>query len=324
MRIRRERADRSGRRRPAAAARPAAGARRQGHLAPRAAVRGHGRRPVARARASPVATTCSAPAARSRSSACEQQSRGRRSTVDGRGVDGLTEPDGVSTAATPARPSACWPACSPGDPFLSGADRRRLAACGGRWAGSSSRCAAMGAHVDGRDDGTLPPLIVRGGGLRRRRATSCAVASAQVKTALVLAGLQADGHHRDRPSPRPAATTPSGCSPRSARRSTGSTSATVRVTRRRARGRSSSTCPAIRRRPRSSWSRPPSRPAPTSCVEDVALNPARIAFVDVLRRMGADDRDRDDRRAARRAGRRRSRVRAAPLHGTTIEGAEIP
>lgn len=51
---------------------------------------------------------------------------------------------------------------------------------------------AMGAVVDGRADGTLAPLAVRGGelvGVRHRSP----VASAQVKSAVLLAGLGADG-----------------------------------------------------------------------------------------------------------------------------------
>jgi 3-phosphoshikimate 1-carboxyvinyltransferase len=51
---------------------------------------------------------------------------------------------------------------------------------------------AMGAHVDGRDGGRFAPLVVRGGGLRGVR-HELEVASGQVKTALVFAGLQADG-----------------------------------------------------------------------------------------------------------------------------------
>src|ERR687885_2212434 len=50
----------------------------------------------------------------------------------------------------------------------------------------------MGARIDGRDGGRLAPLAIRGGGLRGTR-HELAVASAQVKTALLLAGLQADG-----------------------------------------------------------------------------------------------------------------------------------
>ena len=51
---------------------------------------------------------------------------------------------------------------------------------------------AMGASVDGRDDGRLPPLVVRGGDLRGTTWDS-PVASAQVKSCLLLAGLRADG-----------------------------------------------------------------------------------------------------------------------------------
>jgi 3-phosphoshikimate 1-carboxyvinyltransferase len=50
----------------------------------------------------------------------------------------------------------------------------------------------LGARIDGRGGGRLAPVVVRGGGLR------CAslrtpVASAQVKSAILLAGLQAEG-----------------------------------------------------------------------------------------------------------------------------------
>lgn len=50
----------------------------------------------------------------------------------------------------------------------------------------------MGARVDGRDGGRLPPLVVRGGGLHGTEHT-LAVASAQVKGAVLLAGLGAEG-----------------------------------------------------------------------------------------------------------------------------------
>ena len=73
-------------RRPAPAARAAAGARRQGHLAPRAAVRGDGRRPVARRSASPVATTSCRTRARARAARRRRSpSPGPAVTVDGRG-----------------------------------------------------------------------------------------------------------------------------------------------------------------------------------------------------------------------------------------------
>ena len=48
---------------------------------------------------------------------------------------------------------------------------------------------AMGATVDGRKDGELPPLVVRGGGLHMTQ-HALKVASAQVKSSLFLAGLR--------------------------------------------------------------------------------------------------------------------------------------
>lgn len=51
---------------------------------------------------------------------------------------------------------------------------------------------AMGARIDGRSGGDLAPLAVRGGPLRAVRYAS-PVASAQIKSALLLAGLAAEG-----------------------------------------------------------------------------------------------------------------------------------
>jgi len=53
----------------------------------------------------------------------------------------------------------------------------------------------MGAAIDGRDHGNLLPLSIRGGRLRGLE-TDLTVASAQVKTALLLAGLAAEGRTR--------------------------------------------------------------------------------------------------------------------------------
>ncbi len=50
----------------------------------------------------------------------------------------------------------------------------------------------MGASVDGREHGRLPPLVIRGGDLRGIDYT-LPVASSQVKSAVLMAGLAADG-----------------------------------------------------------------------------------------------------------------------------------
>jgi len=52
---------------------------------------------------------------------------------------------------------------------------------------------ALGADVTGRSEGTLPPLVIRGGPLAGGALVETPVASAQVKSALLLAGLAADG-----------------------------------------------------------------------------------------------------------------------------------
>src|SRR5206468_2181478 len=50
----------------------------------------------------------------------------------------------------------------------------------------------MGADIDGRDGGRLPPLVVRGGDLKGIEYV-LPVPSAQVKSAVLLAGLAAEG-----------------------------------------------------------------------------------------------------------------------------------
>ena len=52
---------------------------------------------------------------------------------------------------------------------------------------------ALGADVTARAEGTLPPIVVRGGALASGRRVETPVASAQVKSALLLAALAADG-----------------------------------------------------------------------------------------------------------------------------------
>jgi 3-phosphoshikimate 1-carboxyvinyltransferase len=51
---------------------------------------------------------------------------------------------------------------------------------------------SVGASIDGRENGNLAPLVIRGGTLKAFNYTS-PIDSAQVKSALILAGLQGDG-----------------------------------------------------------------------------------------------------------------------------------
>ena len=143
----------------------------------------------------------------------------------------------------------------------------------------------MGAAIDGRDGGRLAPLSIRGGSLQGITA-ELAVASGQVKTALVLAGLQADGTTEIvEPSPSRDRT----------ERMLGALGAplervddrTVRVTRGPVRpfeldvpGDASSAAFFV--------VAASITPGSELVIEDVSLNPGRVAYLDVLRAMGAN------------------------------------
>ena len=117
-------------------------------------------------------------------------SSGREVVVDG-GPGRLGEPAGVvdvGNSGTGIRLLAGWAAALDGLTVLSGDEsiaRRPM----DRVADPLRR---MGAHVDGRQGGRLPPLAIRGGALRGID-YSPPVASAQVKGAVLLAGLAAEG-----------------------------------------------------------------------------------------------------------------------------------
>jgi 3-phosphoshikimate 1-carboxyvinyltransferase len=177
---------------------------------------------------------------------------------------------------------------------------------------------AMGAQIDGREGGALAPLAVRGAALQGRRA-ELEVASGQVKTALVLAGLQADGDTEIvEPAPSRDHT----------ERMLTALGAPLEVVDER-------TVRVRRGTPAAFELEIPADPSaaaffavaaavvPGSAVvlEDVDLNPRRIGFVEVLRRMGADI---DVRIESERLGEPVGaiEVRATELSGTTISPDE--
>jgi len=178
----------------------------------------------------------------------------------------------------------------------------------------------MGAHLDGRRDGALPPLVVRGGGLAgtTHRLT---VASAQVKTALLLAGLQATGT-TEITEPEP--------SRDHTERMLGALGAPVtRVDERTVQVSAGAPEPfefAVPGDPSSAafWVVAATiTPGSELVVERVALNPARIGFVDVLARMGAAvEVVTTGEHLGEPVG--EIRVTSGPLHGTTVAGPEIP
>jgi 3-phosphoshikimate 1-carboxyvinyltransferase len=172
----------------------------------------------------------------------------------------------------------------------------------------------MGARIDGRDDGDRAPLAVRGGSLRGMR-WELPVPTGQVKTALVLAGLQAEGVTEI-------------VEPRRSRDHTerlltglGAPLAivddrTVRVER--------GVLPAFELEVPGDPSSAAFFAVAASVIEGsavvlegVSINPSRLGFVDVLHRMGAQI-------AVRPTGERLGEpvgeieVRAAPLSGTTF------
>lgn len=170
----------------------------------------------------------------------------------------------------------------------------------------------MGAKVDGRDDGRLPPLVVRGGGLRGID-YELPVASAQVKSAVLLAGLAAEGETVVR---QPAVTRTH------TEEMLAAAGAEVEV---------SDDGLIVRLRP--SALQPfeldvpgdPSQaafwivaacivPGSDVTVDNVYLGPARDGFLTVLARMGAD---------VERVAPNSVRARYGPLHGTDVKADEV-
>jgi 3-phosphoshikimate 1-carboxyvinyltransferase len=204
--------------------------------------------------------------------------------VHGRGVDALSEPTTVldcANSGTSMRMLAGLLAGRPfhsvltGDASLSTRPMARVV----------EPLRRMGAVVDGRDGGRLAPLAIRGGALEGIRA-ELAVASGQVKSALVLAGLQAGGT-TEVVEPQP--------SRDHTERMLGALGApiervddrTLRVTRGalpgfelEVPGDASSAAFFVVAATITAGSH--------VVLESVSLNPGRIAYLDVLREMGAD------------------------------------
>jgi 3-phosphoshikimate 1-carboxyvinyltransferase len=177
----------------------------------------------------------------------------------------------------------------------------------------------MGARIDGRHDGRLAPLVVRGSDLNGIEHTM-PVASAQVKSAVLLAGLQASGatvvieparsrDHTERMLGAFGAPIEAG-GDRVTVRAGGWSAFELRVPADPSSAAFFAVGAAI-------------TPGSDLVLEDVAVNPTRVGFVAVLRRMGADiEIVETGVRAGEPVG--DLHVRAAPLVATTIAGAEIP
>jgi len=111
--------------------------------------------------------------------------------IEGKGLDGLQEPGDVLDCGNSGTTMRLMTGLLAGQRFFSVLTgdkylRRRPMK---RVVGP---LAAMGARIWGRDGGERAPLAIQGGGLTATSYTS-PIASAQVKSALLLAGLYADG-----------------------------------------------------------------------------------------------------------------------------------
>jgi 3-phosphoshikimate 1-carboxyvinyltransferase len=111
--------------------------------------------------------------------------------IEGVGMSGLREPAAVLDCGNSGTTMRLMSGLLSGQPFhsvLSGDASLRTRPM----ARVTAPLREMGAHIDGRDDGRLAPLAIRGGGLHGVR-YRLPVASAQVKSAVLFAGLFAEG-----------------------------------------------------------------------------------------------------------------------------------
>jgi len=204
-------------------------------------------------------------------------------TVAGHGFDGLIEPTTVLDCGNSATTMRLLAGLLSGRPFLSvlTGDASLVERPMARVA---EPLRAMGAWIDGRHNGERAPLVVRGGSLTATDAR-LPVASGQVKTALVLAALQAAGTTEIvEPAPSRDHT----------ERMLGATGAPIeQVDDCSVRVRAGAPSPfdlAVPGDPSSAAFFVVAAvitPGSELLLEDVLLNPGRIEFVEVLQRMGA-------------------------------------
>ncbi|MDX8290642.1 3-phosphoshikimate 1-carboxyvinyltransferase [Metabacillus indicus] len=120
----------------------------------------------------------------------EIEQNGTHVRVKGKGMDALKEPSGildVGNSGTTTRlmlgilAGRPFHSCIIGDESIAKRPMTRV----------TNPLREMGASIDGREEGNYTPISIRGGKLKGLKYTS-PVASAQVKSAILLAGLQAD------------------------------------------------------------------------------------------------------------------------------------
>ena len=239
-------------------------------------------------------------------------------TITGNGLAAWCEPDGVLDCGNSGTTMRVLSGALAGRPFLSvltgDASLRQRPMLR-----VVEPLRAMGATVDGRAGGAHAPLVIRGAPLHGTR-HELAVASAQVKSSLMLAGLQADGTTE--------IVSPAVSRDHSERMLT-ALGVPVEVDGFVVRVRAGA--------PEAFRLVVPGDPSSAAffvvgavitpgsdlTIESLALNPTRLGFIEVLRRMGADiEVTQTEVRCGEPVG--EVRVRAGALTATTIEGEEIP
>jgi 3-phosphoshikimate 1-carboxyvinyltransferase len=243
---------------------------------------------------------------------------GEKVTVSGGGLEGWSESENVIDCGNSGTTMRVLSGVLAGRPFLSlltgdaslrGRPMRRVV----------DPLRMMGATIDGREDGAHAPLVIRGGALHGIR-HELPVASAQVKSALMLAGLQADGV-TEIVSPA--------ISRDHTERMLAALGVPVEVDGTTVRVRAGAPEPLQLEIPGD----PSSAaffvvgalitPGSDLTIESLSLNPTRTGFVDVLRRMGGDiEITPTGERCGEPVG--DLRVRTSALTATVIQGDEIP
>jgi 3-phosphoshikimate 1-carboxyvinyltransferase len=173
----------------------------------------------------------------------------------------------------------------------------------------------MGAAVSGESGGHFAPLVITGGGLHGIDYTT-PVASAQVKSAVLLAALAADGVTTvHEPSPTRQHTEQM----LAARGADICVDGTTTRLRRSALQPYDESVPGDPSQAAFWIAAAAAMPGSEVTVRDLYLGPARAGFLDVLRRMGADLEVTGGPGTAHTV-----RVTGTVLHGTDIEPAEVP
>ncbi|MDQ1508466.1 MAG: 3-phosphoshikimate 1-carboxyvinyltransferase [Actinomycetota bacterium] len=239
-------------------------------------------------------------------------------TVTGAGFDGLREPEVVLDCGNSGTTMRVMSGLLAGRPFLSiltgdaSLNQRPMRRV-------TEPLSAMGARIDGRAGGEYAPLSIHGAELVGTR-HELSIASAQVKSALMLAGLQASGI-TEIVSPAP--------SRDHSERMLAALGVPVEVDGCRVRVRAG----APDRFALDVPGDPSSAaffvvaalitPGSDLMIESVAINPTRLGFVDVLRRMGGDiSVELAEERCGEPVG--NIHVRASALAATVIAGDEVP